>query len=153
MTSKIIGTRQWVMLRAKFGWPKETVPFGKTLFHQPDGYRQDAPGFISMVYGIPLNAQNSWGGLSTVTLLTDGWLEEIDPRDLKRGDCIGYCGPGSVDGDGGVVVLFDGWFDNNPALRYAMTYEQMPDVQLGPVYRARPFDFRWHAYRLKGIVD
>lgn len=146
-------SRDRVLLRGRYGWPTGTVPFSKTQFHQPDGYRQDAAGFLSMCWKIPLHAHHSWGGLSTVTLLTDGWVSEIDTTDLKPGDAIGFCGPGSIDADGGVILLFEGWLNDDPTLGYALTWEQLPDASPGPVRRARPVNFRWHAYRFRDIVD
>lgn len=146
-------TRTTVMLRAKYGWPLNTVPFSKTDFHQPDGYRQDAAGFLSMCWDIPLNAKHSWGGLSTVSLESDGWAKEIDPIDLKSGDAIGYLGPNSVDGDGGVIVIFEGWLNGDHRTMYAMTYQQLPQYSPGPTYIARPYDMRWHCYRFRDIVD
>lgn len=146
-------TRTRVLLRAKYGWPTETVPFDKATFHS-SGYRQDAAGYVSMCYGIPLHVLHSWGGLSTVTLLTDGWLKEIRVTDLRPGDAIGYCGPGSIDSDGGTVVIFESFLNNDISLGYALVWQQLPDASPGPARRARPLDFRrWHAYRYKDIVD
>lgn len=146
-------SRTSVLLRGRYGWPHGTVPFSKTTFHAPDGYRQDAAGFISMCWDIPLNVAHSWGGLSTVSLETDGWAYEIPPLELKAGDAIGYLGPYSVDNDGGVIVLFENWLNNDHTTGYALTYQQLPENSPGPVYRARPFDRRWHCYRFRDIVD
>jgi hypothetical protein len=146
-------SRNRVLVRGQYGWELGTVPFSKTEFHQPDGYRQDAAGFISMCYDIPLHASHSWGGMSVVTLLTDGWMEEIKSEELRPGDAIGHLGPYAMDADGGVISLFEGWLNNDPNLGYALVYEQLPSGNPGPQRKARPFDFRWHAYRLKGIID
>jgi hypothetical protein len=147
-------SRERVLLRAKYGWPTETVPFNKATFHAPDGYRTDAAGFACMCWDIPLHVPHSWGGLSTVTLETDGWVKEIPVRDLLPGDAIGHCGPGSTDSDGGSVVIFEGWLNGDMNLGYALVWQQLPDVSPGPARRGRPIDFRrWHGYRFKDIVD
>lgn len=145
--------RSDVLLRGRYGWPQGTVPFSKSDFHQPDGYRTDAAGFLSMCWDIPLTATHSWGGMSTVTLLTEGWVKEIKGDELLPGDAIGFCGPGSMDSDGGVILLFEGWLNDNPDLGYALTWEMLPATSPGPGRRARPFDFRWHAYRFRDIID
>lgn len=139
-------------MRAKYGWPRKSVQFSNTEIHQPDGYRQNGPGFVSMCWDIPLDAPRSSGGMSSVTLLTEGWAYEISPDDLKPGDALGYLGPDSAsDPDGGVIVIFERWLDRD--LRIALTWDQLPVVGLGPDQRARPVDFRWHAYRFRDIVD
>lgn len=146
-------TRTRSLLRARYGWPVGTVPFSKTEFHPGDGYRMDAAGFICMCWDIPLHVRHSWGGLSTVTLLTDGWVTEISMEDLQPGDAIGHLGPDSVDADGGVIVLFENWLHGDRKLGYALTWEHLPISAPGPARRARPVDFRWHAYRFNGIQD
>lgn len=146
-------TRTTVLMRARYGWPTATVPFSKVNFHQPDGYRCDAAGFVSMCWDIPLNVTHSYGGMSTVSLESDGWAYEIQPLELKAGDAIGYLGRDSVDADGGVIVIFESWLNGDPNTMYAMTYEQLPQNSPGPVYRARPYDRKWHCYRFRDIVD
>jgi hypothetical protein len=147
-------TRNRVLLRARYGWPQATVPFSKTDFHQPSGYRCDAAGFLSMCWAIPLGAPHSWGGMSTLTLESDGWAREIQPLDMKPGDALGLLGPGSVGTDGGTIVLFEGWLNDDYTTNYAITWEQLPDASPGPVRRARPYDRnRWHSYRFRDIVD
>lgn len=146
-------TRNRVMIRTRYGWAQETVEFGKTAFHEGDGYRTDAAGYVSMCWDIPLNAPHSWGGLSTVTLETDGWAYEISPTDLKAGDAIGLLGPGSVGTDGGTIIMFENWLNDNPDFGYAICWQMLPG-SLGPVRRARPFDkHMWHSYRFRDIVD
>lgn len=146
-------TRTRVVLRAKYGWPRKSVKFNPTGIHQPDGYRTNAAGYVSMCYAIPRDSRASQGGLTTVTLLTDGWFNEIDLVDLKPGDLVGYLGPDSIDADGGVAVIFEKWINDNPDLRTALTWEHLPVVGTGPDQRARPIDFRWHAYRFRDIED
>ena len=83
----------------------------------------------------------------------DGWAHEIQPHDLKPGDALGYIGADAVDADGGFIVIFHRWLDNNPELRVAVTWEFSANVSPGPDQRARPVDFRWHAYRFRDIID
>lgn len=146
-------TRTRVLLRARYGWPRKSAPFIRTVFHEPDGYRMDAPGFICMAYKIPLNAPHSWGGLTTVTLLSDDWMYEIDQGDLRPGDAMGYLGPDSVDMDGGFIVLFEQWLDNNPAHGTAIVWEHSAAVNPGPDRRAHAVNYKWHAYRFRHIID
>lgn len=146
-------TRTRVVLRAKYGWPKKTVPFAHGAFHSPDGYQTNAAGYVSMCWDIPLDAPHSRGGMSIVSLLTDNWCHEIKPSDLKPGDAIGYLGPEAVDSDGGTVVIFEKWLNDDPSLGVALTWDHLPVVGAGPDRRAHPVDFRWHAYRYRHIID
>lgn len=142
-------TRTRVLIRAKYGWPRKSVHLDQTKFHQPDGYRMDPAGYVSMCWDIPLTAPKSVGGMTTVTLLTEGWAKEIAHRDLQPGDAIGYLGTDSVDGTGGLIVIFDSWVEPGTAL----TWEFHRIVDPGPDQRSRPVDFRWHAYRFRDIVN
>lgn len=144
-------TRTRVLLRAKYGWPKKSVPFEQQTFHQPDGYRANAAGYVSMCYDIPIGPGHA-GGANIVTLLTHGFMEEIRPGDLQPGDAIGYLGPDAVDQDGGVIVIFEKWLNNDPSLKVALTWEHLPVVGMGPDQRARPVDFKWHAYRFTHLL-
>jgi hypothetical protein len=146
-------SRTRVGLRMRYGWEIGTVPFSKVNFHQPDGYRSDPAGYACMCWDIPLHVPHSWGGLSTVSLLEDGWVTEIEHGELKLGDAIGLLGRESVDADGGVVVMFERWLNDDRTLGYAICWQQLKDTSPGPARRARPIDFRWHAYRFKDIVD
>ena len=146
-------TRTRVIMRAKYGWDRKTVPFSRTELHKPDNYRQDAAGFISMCFKIPLDAPGSWGGLNTVNLFTDGWFYEIQPHDLAPGDVVGYLGKDSIDVDGGTAVVFEKWLNDDQSLGLALTWEHLAVTSPGPDQRARPIDFRWHAYRYAGITD
>lgn len=145
-------TRTRVILRAKYGWSRKLVHWDRSGFHS-SGYRTTPAGYVSMCWDIPLNAPHSNGGMSTVTLLTDGWAYEIEPHELKPGDAIGYLGIDSIDADGGFVVIFEKWLSDNPDLRTALTWEFHRGVSPGPDQRARPVDWRWHAYRFRDIVD
>lgn len=145
-------TRTSVILRAKYGWPRKTVPFNQRVLHKPDNYRTDAAGFVTMCWGIPLDVPHSWGGLNIVSLLTDGWAIEIPNHELKPGDAIGYLGPDAIDPDGGTIVLFERWL-GDPGQRVAVTWDHLPITAPGPDQRSRPVDFRWHSYRFRDIID
>lgn len=150
MTAPLSISRTRVLVRAKYGWPRRSVPFQKNGIHRPDGYRTDGPGFVAMCYDIPPDIR---GGPNAVTLLTAGWMREIDPAELKVGDAVGYLGIDAVDPDGGVIVIFEKWLNEDPATRVALTWEHLAVVGHGPDQRARPVDFRWHAYRYAHIRD
>jgi hypothetical protein len=142
------------MIRTRYGWPQGTVPFSKTAFHEGDGYRTDAAGYISMCWDIPLHAPHSWGGLSTLSLESDGWAYEIDPREMQPGDALGLLGQGSVGPDGGTIIMFESWLNNDPDLGYVVAWEMLPGGPLGPVRRARPYNKNtWHSYRFRDITD
>lgn len=146
-------TRARILLRTRYGWPQKTVPFDKIGFHS-SGYRTDSAGYLSMCWDIPLDAPHSFGGLSTMTLESDGWAKEIDPREMKPGDALGLLGPGSVGPDGGVISLFEGWLNNDFTTNYVLVWEQLPDHSPGPVRHARPYDGnRWHSYRRRDVID
>ena len=146
-------SRNHVLLRAKYGWERKTVPFHQMVIHQPSGYRTDAAGYISMCYDIPLDAPHSLNGMTVVTLYTDGWFYEIPRHELKAGDALGYLGPGSVDPDGGTIVVFEKWLNDDPGLGVAVTWEHLPSVGIGPDQRARSLTPKWHAYRYKHLEE
>lgn len=156
-------TREQIMLRARYGWSAGTVPFSKTRFFDAKtatvvedhrlGYRTDAAGYVSMVLGIPLFAPGSYGGMSVVNLLTDGWCHEIKGTELKMGDLVGLLGPNTMDSDGGVVGIFEGWLNDDPSHGYALVWELLPNSSPGPQRKGRVFDFRWHAYRFRDVLD
>lgn len=129
------------------------MPFNRNGFHRPSGYRTDAAGFVSMCWDIPLDAPYSMGGMSTVTLLSEGWAHEIPRNELQPGDAIGYLGNDSVDADGGFIVIFEKWLNDDPSLSTALTWDFHAAVNPGPDQRGRVVDFKWHAYRFRDIVD
>lgn len=109
-----------------------------------------------MVWGIPLNAPGSWGGMSTVSLVTGGWMREIHPNDLRPGDAVGICGP-DTGGDDGHIVLFERWASEAHDESYYWAYEQAGG-QHGPVHRVINYPYGgptgpWRAYRFRDIQD
>jgi hypothetical protein len=66
-----------------------------------------------MCWAIPTDAAGSWGGLSTVSLVSGGWMHEIPADLLQPGDAVGRCGPGSA-GNDGHIQLFVRWFNDDP---------------------------------------
>lgn len=150
MKTDLYITRNRVLIRAKYGWPRRSVPFSQNTRHHPDNYRTDAPGYLAMCYDIPVDVH---GGPNVVTLLTSKWMVPIPREELKRGDAIGYLGPDALDADGGCIVLFDRWLNDDPATGTAITWDHLAVVGNGPDQRARPVDFRWHSYRYAYILD
>jgi len=98
-------TRIEALRRASSIWSPGTVPYSQVLRHQPDGYRQDCSGYVSMCWAIP---SSPWGGENTESLVTEGWMSEVPADQLQPGDAIGMCGPGTL-GDAGHVQLFEAW--------------------------------------------
>lgn len=147
-------TRTRTLIRARFGWEQGTVEFSRSTRHPGDGYLQTMSGFVSMCWKIP-QGPGSVGGLDTVALEGLGYVWEIQPQELKPGDAMGLCGPNSADGQGGTLVLFSHWRNddmyNNGNV--AIVWELPIDGYLGPIQRARPYDPKWHYYRYRDIED
>lgn len=109
-----------------------------------------------MCWGIPRNAPGSWGGMSTVSLVTNGWMREIPAGWLQPGDAVGICGPGTG-GDDGHIVLFERWASDAENESHYWAYEQAGGRR-GPVHRVirYPYDGptgAWRAYRFRDIQD
>jgi hypothetical protein len=103
-----------------------------------------------MCYDIPPDRH---GGPNVVTMLTQGWMYEIERQELLPGDAVGFIGPDAVDTDGGILVIFEKWLNSDPGSGIALTWEHLAVVGMGPDQRARPVDFKWHCYRYKHIRD
>lgn len=83
----------------------------------PDGWRADCSGFLSLCWNVPPGEKNGWGGQSTVSFVTNGYITPISTNDLQPGDAIGVCGP-STGGDYGHIVLFKGWVPGKVGVAY-----------------------------------
>lgn len=146
-------TRNRIMTRARYGWPQGSVEFSKTDLH-PSGYLRNASGYVSMCWDIPGGTLGFYGGLSTLALDAYGWAIEVPPLEMKPGDALGHLGPGSVGTDGGTVVIFESWLNDDYALNYFICWEMLPGSSPGPSRRVRPYDHnRWHSYRFRDVVD
>jgi hypothetical protein len=92
-------------------------------------------------------------GLSTVTLVTDGYISEISPSELRAGDMVGCCGPGTA-GDAGHIVLFDRWEQGDQTY---WAYEFRGGTELGPAHSLINYPYHgldgYKAYRYKDIAD
>lgn len=151
-----VSSRAEIIDRARTMWPTGTVPYSQSAIG-PHGYRQDCSGFVSMCWGIPPSEKGGWGGQSTTTLVSNGYMYPIQPDDLLPGDAIGICGPGSA-GNNGHIVLFEKWVNDDDIddNRY-WTYEQSGD-HVGPLHRIieYPYDDApgpWRAWRYNGIEE
>ncbi len=142
-------TRAEVMRRAQTGWPTGAVPYSQNVIHQPDGYRCDCSGFVAMCWAIPL--AGTWGGPNTVSLITDGWMREITPDELRPGDAVGLCGPGTA-GDLGHVQLFDEWANNDSTDSHHFVWQQRGGV-FGPRRELVDWTAGYRAYRYRDITD
>jgi len=94
-------TREDILWRTNHVWAEGSVPYSQSAVHQPDGYRQDCSGYVSLCWD-----SGPQGG-NTVTMVGPV-MHEISPVDLAPGDAIGRCGPGT-EGDNGHIQLFEGW--------------------------------------------
>lgn len=143
-------TRAEVLRRARTLWPEGGVPYDMGAIHRATGYRQDCSGYVSMCWGIPPDAApGGWGGLNTVTLVTGGWMREIPVDDLRPGDAVGRCGPGTA-GAAGHIQLFEAW-DDRAALRH-WVLEQAGGAR-GWRRRLVGWTPGYKAYRYKGITE
>jgi hypothetical protein len=139
-------TRTEVIRRAANIWPLGHVPYSQMAVRNP-GYRTDCSGYVSMCLdlGTP--------GLSTVTLVTEGLIHEITAAELKQGDLVGCCGPGTG-GNAGHVVVFDRWVQ---AHTLYLAYEFHGGMELGPEHSTLHYPYNgldgFKAYRYKEIVD
>lgn len=149
-------SRSEVIHRAATMWPAGTVPYSQDTIHPGTGYRQDCSGFVSMCWAISPNASpGGWGGLNTVTLVTGGYMSEINPADLKPGDAVGICGP-NTGGDDGHIVIFERWYNDDPADDRYWCFEQMGGTK-GPTHRVITYPYPssgpWKSYRFRDITD
>lgn len=144
-------TRSEALRRAESVWPYEGVPYSQQKLHEPDGYRQDCSGFVSMCWKLATSGPDTWGGYSTVTLVTSGLMKEIPVDQLQPGDAVGKCGP-ETGGDEGHVQLFSGWLNHDPADSHYYCYEQTGGGS-GPHHRLVDWTAGYKAYRYVGIVD
>lgn len=147
-------TRAEIIDRARTLWPVGTVPYSQEVIG-PNGYRQDCSGFVSMCWAIPPAERGGWGGQSTVTLVTNGYMREIPSSDLQPGDAVGICGPGTP-GGAGHIVLFEGWVNDDPYDDRYWAYEQCGGTR-GPLHRIIEYPYdgasgSWRAWRYTKAV-
>jgi hypothetical protein len=144
--------RDEVLARSRL-WPDRSVEYDQQAIWR-DGYRQDCSGYVSMCWKIPPAENDGWGGQSTVTLVSLGYMREISVNDLLPGDAIGICGPETA-GDFGHIVLFRGWLNSDPNDDRYYCSEQMGGTY-GPVHSVRNYPYdgyggNWRAWRYRGI--
>jgi hypothetical protein len=144
-------TRSKVLERARTVWPMEAVPYSQSTIHYPDGYRQDCSGYVCMSWGVPLDLPGSWGGLNTVSMVASGLMYEIRPDDLRPGDAIGRCGPGTA-GDSGHVQLFTRWLNDIDSDSRYYCLEQTGGRR-GPHETLHDWPDGYKAYRYRDIID
>lgn len=88
-----------VAVQNSYAWPDGTVPYQQWGNASPTGDRPDCSGYVGNC---------CWGigpEVNTVSLVTDGWMYEIDPKDLLPGDALGKCGPGTAGNDGHIQLF------------------------------------------------
>jgi len=110
------------------------------------GWRTDCSGYVSMCLEL------ARPGLSTVTFVTEGYIQPINQDELLPGDLVGHCGPGTG-GDAGHIVLFDRW-DQGHATYWAYEFHGGP--QRGPEHSLIHYPYHgldgYQAYRYQGIT-
>ena len=141
-------TRKDVMWRAVNIWQPNHVPYNMGGYS--NGWRTDCSGYVSMC----LNLTSEKPGASTETLVSNGHIQEITRDELRPGDMVGLCGPGTG-GANGHIVLFDHWAPNHPG--YYWGYEQAgPYLAKGPEHSLISYPYHgypgYKPYRYRGIV-
>lgn len=131
------------MWRANHIWLENSVYYSQSVTHWPDGYRQDCSGYVSLCW-----ATSPPGG-STVTLVTDGTMYEINQEELQPGDAIGHCGPGTS-GDYGHIQLWEGWDGDGYWVWEQAGGGNGPDHNF---YYGSPWWNGYAAYRFIGIEE
>lgn len=137
--------RAEVLTRAAIIWTPHTVPYSQSAVHQPDGYRQDCSGYVSMCWALPPAGEN------TVTLVTEGHMTEIAVDELLPGDAVGLCGPGTA-GDAGHVQLFERWLNDDPNDSRYYCWQQSGGRK-GPTHDLVDWTDGYRAYRFRGIEE
>lgn len=141
-------TRPEVLVRAATIWPLATVDYDSQKHHPGSGYRQDAAGFISMCWGIPLGPA---GAPTIISLDTAGHLYEVPAMKLLPGDALGLCGPAA--GAQGHLVLFESWHQGDPTTNTMTVWSHEAGAK-GPRRLLRSWPGHpWRAYRYSRIVE
>lgn len=139
-------TRAEILRRSTSIWPKQGVPYSMATLHQPDGYRQDCSGYVSLCWAIPHSTPGSWGGMNTVSFVVNGLMKEIPQSELRPGDAIGKCGPGTAGADGHIML----WVGRSGA--YHIIREQAGGVR-GWRERTVSWPTGYKAYRFVGVTE
>jgi hypothetical protein len=139
-------TRDEVIRRAATVWPLGHVPYSQTTIRNP-GWRTDCSGYVCLCLDL------AKPGLTTVTLVSDGYIHEITLDELRPGDLVGRCGP-DTGGDNGHVVVFDRWEAGHDTY---WAYEFHGGPELGPEHSLIHYPYQgmdgYRPYRYKEIVD
>lgn len=155
--------RSEALARAKNNHAPNSLEYSMTALCS-HGFRRDCSGQVCEWLDVPLEL-SVWGGLSTVTMLSDADQQEpgvqalfyrIAARDLLPGDIVGILGPGTGGSDGH-VRLFAGWFNDVDSDNRYWSYEQGfgshgPDNIVHDDL-AEAGHGLYRAYRYIGIVD
>lgn len=131
-------------------WPYGSVFYSMNTLHLPDLYRQDCSGAVSMSVDLPHDYPGSWGGLSTVSMVTSGLWYRIERAELLRGDVLMIGGEGT-DGANGHVMTFEQWTVFNSR---CIIWEQAGGVD-GPRRREIAYSTKsaYLPYRYRYMVD
>lgn len=128
-------------------WGWDSVQYSMDVI-KDGAWRQDCSGWVSACWEIP---PGDWGGPNTVALVTEGFMYEIDVDDLKPGDAVGVCGPGT-EGANGHVQIFLGWQNDNPSDSTYTCSEQTPAY--GPQRNVHDLSLNgYRAYRYRDIQE
>lgn len=133
--------------RRSTGWGFGRLTYSQSTLH-PSGYRPDCSGYISMCWGTAKSGPGAWGGYSTVTLVSEGIMREIPWDDLRPGDAIGHCGPGTAGPAGHIMLWLDG--GKRPGqTAHIRDFGSTP----GPKDRRVTIPSNYRAYRYISVTD
>lgn len=128
-----------------------SVPYDQGSRHQVTKARKDCSGFVSLVWDLDLDdPPESWGGYNTSTLVSADQMYEIDWSQLRPGDAIGNCGPGTAP-KGHVGI----WLACNTTPPSKGARHQVLDhgTGLGPRYRTITAPSNYRAWRRHGVIE
>lgn len=137
--------RQSIVNRSGTLWPFRGVPYSMSLLWEGK-YRQDCSGYASLAANLPTNAPGSWGGYSTVSMVTRGVVFEINQSMILPGDLIMRGGPGTQGANGHVYVLI-GREGNGFRIR-----EQRGGIK-GWDERTIPWPSGYKSYRFVNVIE
>lgn len=138
-------TREEILSRSTMApWTPRSVEYDMDIDPPVFPYGKDCSAYVTFCWNVA-------GDYNTETLVSSGLMHEIDPNDLKPGDAVGHCGPGSG-GANGHIQLFTGWLNNDPNDNHYYCWQQN-GIGLGPHHDLEDWPGNYKAYRYANVVE
>ncbi len=84
-----------------------SILYGQNYIAAATDRRADCSGWQSYGWGLPKTGPGTYlNAFTTQSMWEQGVIREIPRADLRPGDAIGYCGPGTANGGGGHIAPF-----------------------------------------------